>query len=120
MRRWVCILLLVFVPLHFSWAAAALPCGDHARDAQPQQFSDDGHAHQHDASVVFDDEAGGPASAGHDGNCCDCLAHCATALFPTAGMPSFDPVAHTTPWTQPGTPAPAPSLPERPQWLVLA
>ena len=89
MRRWVCILLLLFVPLHFSSAAAAAaaPCGDHDRNAQAQQPADDGRAHQHDAVVVSADQASGPAAGIHDGNSRDCLGHCAAALLSPAPMP---------------------------------
>lgn len=63
MRRWLTILLLVFLPLQFSWTAAAAYC-------QHEQASGSGHfghhEHKHAASTASKADAAPDAAHGDD------------------------------------------------------
>jgi hypothetical protein len=92
MRRWLTILLLVVLPLQFSWAAAASYC-QHDEDASTQHVGH--HDHQHQAA---DSSAAGDAtksdttdakskSTGLDGDCAYCQMSIAKSLsIPTVAL----------------------------------
>lgn len=141
MRRWFSLLLLlVLLPLQFSWAAVAAYCqheeghGSPAivQPAQPQAAEHVAfHEHAHDLSVpdVADDAAaeapgdgGSQPGASMDVDCGHghCHGHC------TAIPPQHDTLPGRMVATSHGTPADerggvhAPAQPERPQWPRLA
>ena len=96
MRRWLTILLLVLLPLQFSWAAAASYC-QHDGDASTQHVGHHDHQHQ-----VADSSAAGNAtsdatngdtpdakgkSTGLDGDCAYCQMSIAKSLsIPTVAL----------------------------------
>ena len=114
------ILLLLVMPLQFSWAAVAAYC-EHEEQTDSQHL---GH-HEHQAHGVADTQLddGNPeqkASASSDIDCGHCHGNCASIL------PLFDVVTahlstgHPRPTVDETGGAHAPTRPERPQWLPLA
>mgnify|MGYP006331334807 CR=1 FL=1 len=73
MRRWLLALLIVLMPVQFTWAAAAPYCG-HETDAAAADHVGH-HEHQHDASLdespSSDDDDSGPAPV-LDADCAFC------------------------------------------------
>jgi hypothetical protein len=137
-RRWFSLfLLLVLMPLQFSWAAVAAYClheeghGSRAgvvRQGQPQAAEHVAfHEHAHDLSAdsAADEapgDAGSQAGASMDVDCGHghCHGHC------TAIPPQHDRLPGRTMAASHGTPPDehggvhAPAQPERPQWPRLA
>ena len=117
MRRWLFILLLVFLPLQFSWAAVGVYC-QHESGTAAKHFGH--HDHQHKADASQGDKADPKASGGIDGDCSACHGGCAAAIFGDIQIsaPSYvsavvDDYRHsrnTSPHYQP----------ERPNWAPLA
>ncbi len=118
MRRWLSILLLVFLPFQFSWAAVAGYC-QHETGAAAQHFGH--HDHQHQAAA---DQDGTPDAktlgGGIDGDCVACHASCAAAIFSTASLPASSSASFAIPWLPGNLTAPPLAHPERPNWSVLA
>ena len=127
MRRFFAIVLLVLLPLQFSWAAVESYCG-HETQAGIEHFGH--HDHKHHASSdlvkldansdVTADAVDGKAPGAMDLDCGHCHGTCSMAL----NLPSVLPVTLST-----APPiatldecggAHAPTRPERPQWLPLA
>jgi hypothetical protein len=123
MRRWFAILLLVLLPLQFSWAAVANYCGHETGPSADHVGHHDHVAHAHGDEVA---NPGDPSSAedpstdpsGFD--CGHCHGHC-------VGM--LDVPSSLAPGVLDGAPprfgdAPdgehVPAQPERPQWAPLA
>ena len=123
MRRWFAILLLVLLPLQFSWAAVASYCG-HERDAQAQHLGH--HAHEHHADAVADPGADGSAGqsgkalGSNDLDCGQCHGCCAGIALPAGGLPRVLPASHPVAPAEAIARTLAPSPPERPQWAALA
>lgn len=117
MRRWLSILLLVFLPLQFSWAAVGVYC-QHETGSAAKHVGH--HDHQHKADASHDDKADPKASGGIDNDCGACHAGCAAAIFgeiqisaPSYASAVVDAYRHsqnTSPHYQP----------ERPNWAPLA
>jgi hypothetical protein len=117
MRRWLSILLLVFLPLQLSWAAVGVYC-QHETGNAAQHFGH--HDHQHKADASKGDPTDPKASGGIDNDCGACHAGCCAAIFgeiqisaPSYGMAVADDYQHrqnTSPHYQP----------ERPNWTPLA
>jgi len=117
MRRWLSILLLVFLPLQFSWAAVGVYC-QHETGAAAKHFGH--HDHQHKADASHGDKADPKAAGGIDNDCGVCHAGCAAAIFGEIQIsaPSYASAAvddyrygqNTSPHYQP----------ERPNWELLA
>jgi len=118
MRRWLSILLLVFLPLQFSWAAVGVYC-QHETGTQASHFGH--HDHQHQAAP---DQKGGAVpdfSAGIDNDCSACHAGCCSLVFfGDAGFSLTGPASPTLTGYQFRLPAPPPYPPERPNWVALA
>jgi hypothetical protein len=118
MRRWLSILLLVFLPFQFSWAAVAGYC-QHETGAAAQHFGHHDHQHQADA-----DQGGAPDAkalgGGIDGDCVACHASCAAAIFSMASLPASSSLTFAIPWLSGNLAAPPLAYPERPNWSVLA
>lgn len=117
MRKWLAIILLVFMPLQSSWAAVASYC-QHETGAAARHFGH--HDHQHKAADGKE-AAPDPANIGSgDPDCASCHAGCSSAL---PGDAALSPIARssmdaTDYWAR-LTPPPFERL-ERPQWRVLA
>ncbi|MDO8942016.1 MAG: DUF2946 family protein [Desulfobacterales bacterium] len=114
MRRWLAILLLVFLPLQSLWAAAAPYC---AHEETPKSMHLGHHAHEHQESQADQDSSDGPAATHTDCHVC----HGAGGALPsplvaTGQLGHFELLSawDTT------LPAPPVSLPERPNWVRLA
>ena len=87
MRRWLTLLLLVLLPLQFSWAAVASYCG-HETGTQTQHLGHHDHHHADQADLNKAKDLG--SSAAPTGNDFDC-GHCHT---PCCAMPAL---AYTPP-----------------------
>ncbi|TXI25184.1 MAG: hypothetical protein E6Q67_01495 [Roseateles sp.] len=128
MRRWLCLLLMVLLPLQFSWAVAAAYCGHEAGGAARHVGH---HAHEHAASKA---EAGaspqaehahqvplkktGSTPAGLDNDCGTCHLSLAKPLIAQAS--TLPPPVHARPEAEP---APAlksrgPDRRDRPNWRL--
>jgi hypothetical protein len=123
MRRCLAILLLVMLPLQFSWAAVANYCGHETGATVDHVGHHDHGAHDHGTTVADtgdQDQTDGPSSSASSIDSGHCHGHC-------AGM--IDVVASPDPQTL-GSEAPPvgdtpcaehlPAQPERPQWARLA
>ncbi|NBD21161.1 hypothetical protein GTZ97_10845 [Aquabacterium fontiphilum] len=119
MRRLVAIVLLLWMPLHALWAAAAPYCTHDSRETAAGAERHLGHhAHPHPAHA----EVGGggdPTGGGHP-ECHACHA-CSSVVPACLRAPTAAPVeaqrACATLHTPPG---PWPARPERPKWPLLA
>ncbi len=116
MRRWLSILLLVFLPFQFSWAAVTGYC-QHETGAAAQHFGH--HEHKHHA------DDGGSADAktlggGIDGDCAACHASCVCALTSVANMLPIAGVVADHPWSPHFLASPPGDQPERPNWSISA
>lgn len=123
MRRWLAILMLVFLPLQFSWAAVANYC-QHETDAAADHIGHHDHAgHSHatkDADPGDKGKADGSVPSASNLDCGHCHGYCAgmvdvvSAFEPQAlasaplGLSALPSAEHT------------PAQPERPQWAALA
>lgn len=117
MHKWLAILLLVFMPLQLSWAAAASYC-QHETSATAKHFGH--HEHQH-KTVDGKDASSDPAkSIGGDPDCASCHAGCFSALPGAVTVASLtDPTLGRADYRARLSPPPSERL-ERPQWRVLA
>lgn len=120
MRRWLAILLLVLLPLQFSWAGVAGYCM-HESGAAADHLGHHDHAdHPHGASVSDKAKSDSSPSTAADLDCSHCHGHCAGMLDIPVGLK-----AHAL-GSAPPRLAEAPSAdhlpaqPERPQWAYLA
>ena len=120
MRRWLAILLLVLLPLQFSWAAVADYCM-HESGAAADHVGHHDHAdHRHGASAGDKDKSDGSASTAADFDCGHCHGHCAGMLdvpvgLKTNALGSAPPGLAEAPSSEH-----LPAQPERPQWARLA
>ena len=131
MHRIFAIVLLVLLPLQFSWAAVASYCG-HETQAGAEHFGHHDHQHHGDAgdagsgagldanSDVNSDAVDGKAPGAMDLDCGHCHGTCSMMLNLPLVLPgalsTAPPIATLD---EPGG-AHAPTRPERPQWLPLA
>ena len=93
MRRLLAIVLLVLLPLQFSWAAVASYC-KHETQADAEHFGH--HEHQHhgnttvDADPAVDPQAEGDKTLGAmDVDCGHCHGHCSVMLTLSGGLPGL-------------------------------
>ncbi|MCU0767916.1 MAG: hypothetical protein MUD07_00505 [Burkholderiaceae bacterium] len=122
MRRWLAVLLLVLLPLQFSWAAAANYCGHHS-GAAADQFSPHDHVFHHHGDAVdtgVADLADGALTSESGVDSGHCHGYCVGMLdVPTLPLPmsvgSTPPSLHDTPSDEHVS-----AKPERPQWAPLA
>ena len=115
MRRWLSILLLVFMPFQFSWAAVGTYC-EHESGTQAKHFGHHEHKHQQPAGDEGEASKLKPAGAL---DVADCHFHCQCAVdLPAAPvMPIGIGIQPLTDWTMADAIAPALARPERPQWV---
>ena len=114
MRRWLAILLLVFLPLQSLWAAAAPYC-EHEETTKSMHLGH--HAHEHQESQVDQDSSDGPAASHTDCHVC----HGAGGAVPATLEDLTQAVPQgPAPILAMSLPTPPVSLPERPNWARLA
>jgi hypothetical protein len=125
MRRWLTLLLLVLLPLQFTWGAAAAYCG-HETSQTTRHIGHHVHAHGDGAQQA---QAKKPDPAGLDAEKAktkfaldeDCGVCHLSAVKPvsTAGMALMDPAAQVMD-LGPGNrfSTRAPDHPERPNWRI--
>lgn len=117
MRKWLAILLLVFVPLQLSWAAAASYC-QHETGTSAKHFGH--HDHQHKTADGKDASSNSVKTIGGDPDCASCHAGCLSALLGAVAIASLaDSSLDTAEYGARLTSPPFERL-ERPQWHVLA
>jgi hypothetical protein len=117
MRKWLAILLLVFMPLQLTWAAMELYC-QHESGAAAKHF---GH-HDHQHKTVDDTDASPDLNkyAGGDPDCAACHAGCASVLADTVTISLVvDSTLDAADYAVRVIPPPFKRL-ERPQWRALA
>ena len=124
MRRWLSILLLVFMPFQFSWAAVATYC-EHELGTRAKHFGHHEHEHKHPQAAGEPDKASKVKLGGASGGAldvADCHFHCqCTVDLPAAlEMPMVIGSQALTDWTMADAIAPVQSRPERPQWVDYA
>lgn len=129
MRRWFFVLLLVLMPLQFSWAALATYC-EHESGAQAQHLGHHEHEHekehqkehqhpQHPEAVndAPDDTTKAKPSAVFDVHDCHSHCQCMADLPLSSTTPWTRSSGHATEWTGLRELAHVLSPPERPQWV---
>ena len=123
MRRWLSILLLVFMPFQFSWAAVGM-YWEHELGPLAEHFGQHEHKHEHKSQQAAD--ASGEASkvklAGAIAGAFEVADHHfhlqLTMDLPEAlVMPVVIGSQAPTEWTMADAVAPVLSRPERPQWV---
>ena len=121
MRRLLAIVLLVLLPLQFSWAAVSAYCA-HEADAQSGHLGHHAHPSHALASDGADDSDTGatPVQPGSGHDCSHC--HGGLVALPGLGdtLPAFAGAEAPTAPALCGTRSLAPTPPERPQWRRLA
>lgn len=117
-RRWICVLLLLIVPLQVSWGAVSGYC-KHESGTAAKHFGH--HVHQHDASKSPDTATGDSGTANSiDPDCAGCHFNYSlvipsivnTAAIAFAGIAPPEHAARATSRADPP--------PERPQWPLAA
>jgi len=115
MRHWLAILLLVFLPFQFSWAAVGTYC-EHESGPRALHFGHHEHEHRQVAGETGD---GTMSQAGGALDVADCHFHgqCLADLPVPPVVPMVGGINQMTDWTGADTLPPVPSRPERPQWI---
>jgi hypothetical protein len=117
MRRWLTILLLLFLPFQFSWAAVASYC-QHETGTAAQHVGHHEHKHQVDAN--HDGVPDTSSTGSLDNDCGICHASCGVATFGDVATLLVSRVSFAIPWTPGNLTSPPDTPPERPNWLILA
>jgi hypothetical protein len=117
MRRFLAILLLVFLPFQFSWAAVAGYC-QHEAEGAARHFGHHEHKHQADAAAEAHDSAPDiQLSGGSDNDCGACHASCCTAaILGDESLPPLSLASVSIPWLKNQLTSPPAAQPERPNW----
>ncbi len=123
-RRFLAIVLLVFMPLQFSWAEVETYCALEAQ-AQVEHFGYHEHLQQVVDAVDTADTAdvadtSTAAAATSDTDCSHCHCHCPAMLGDAAGAHQKPSNARPSAALDAAGRAHASARPERPQWLRLA
>ncbi|MBC8055811.1 MAG: hypothetical protein H7Y61_04480 [Rhizobiales bacterium] len=123
MRRLLAILLLMFLPLQFGWAAVEPYCVDDVR-AEVEHAVHNAHPQHADAASATDADGAGLAAKTDCNDCADCHCHChghCTGILCSACVVTDRPptVAPSAVLHAPGR-AHAQTRPERPQWARFA
>ncbi len=117
MKRYLTIILLVLLPLQFSWAAVVGYC-QHESEVTVTHLGH--HSHDHQAADLHESGKDGVAAAGFDHDCATCHLGCAAAMTsdlktPMAATDCYHPFDYRFNPSRALT-----ERPERPQWLTLA
>lgn len=123
MRRWLAVLLLVLLPLQFSWAAVANYCG-HETGASADHVGHHDHAsHEHGGKVAGPGDKGNteaPSAPASGFDCGHCHGYCVGMLdVPSPLEPLSRGIAPPSLGDIPCAEH-LPAQPERPQWACLA
>lgn len=115
MRHWLAVLLLVFLPFQFSWAAVGTYC-EHESGTKAQHFGHHEHEHRQLAVESSEDSKSKPGAAL---DVADCHFHCQCVVDLPASMitPMVSTSTQLTDWAAADLIAPVLSRPERPQWV---
>ena len=118
MRFLVMIVLLVLMPMQFTWAALSVYC-PHETSSPAQQVEN--HDHQHQTSADLEDGGDPHATGNVNADSGACHAGHGTALFGSQRLPavSVSSEIYTTYQIQVPSPPHLP-VPERPNWADLA
>jgi hypothetical protein len=121
MRRFLAIVLLVFLPFQFSWAAVAGYC-QHETEGAVQHFGHHEHKHQADGATDAHEAASDTKLSGSiDNDCGACHAGCcAAAVSSNDSMSPLPAASLMILWLKNRLTSPPGSQPERPNWSVLA
>jgi hypothetical protein len=123
MRRCIVVLLLVLLPLQFSWAAVAGYCELASNSVAGHPGDHDHAAHAHDAKAG---DSGAQAasedgtSAAPDLDCGHCHGHCAAVLDVLDGLQTAVPRGAAPTLGELHHAEHTPAQPDRPQWASLA
>lgn len=121
MRRWLTLMLLVFLPLQFSWSAAAAYC-QHESAGAARHFGH--HPHDHAAEAAKDAGAKDEAHKAHkggqpcDSDCAYCHLGSATALIADVLEPGTRQAALCAFEAEPPVSTRAPDQLDRPNWRI--
>ena len=123
MRRWLSILLLMFMPFQFSWAAVGTYC-EHESGTRAQHFGHHEHKHEHKhqqaagaSGEVSKGKLAGALTGAVDLADCHFHCHCVVDLPAVLGLPIVIGSQAPTDWAVADAIAPVLSRPERPQWV---
>ena len=123
MRRWFAVLILVFLPLQFSWAAVANYCGHETGAAADHIGHHDHVSHDHGSKVAGPgdkDKTDGPSSSASSFDCGHCHGYCVGMIDAVSSLESQVP-GSAPPGLGDATFAEhVAAQPERPQWAPLA
>lgn len=128
MRSLVLSLLIAFLPLQFSWAVVASHCGHETQagvghlghPTHPHHADAGEHAQPESASGATTNEGGVKALGALDLDCGHCHGCCGVISTLSSSFPDALPSATSLGLLDQAVSEPAPSRPERPQWLPLA
>lgn len=118
MRKWLAILLLVFMPLQFSWAAVVSYC---QHEAEAKHFGHHQHHAKANSNTNLDTTADGKGDAAPDAmdlDCDHCHGYCGVMLTPSSGLHDVLLTAPPSATLDEVGGAHAPTRPDRPQWLA--
>ena len=117
MRSWLVVLLLVLMPLQFSWAAMGAFC-QHERGSDASHAGH--HAHEHRSQSDSDGATSQTSASVADADCGTCHAGCSIAAPDAqAGMGAMASASWAS--LRAVQPRSAPfDVPERPQWHALS
>lgn len=116
-RRGLCVLLMLFLPLQLGWAAVSSICA-HESDGQAKHLGHHEHEHQADQNEVPDTDRA--AQPGPDGDCGACHTLGSTAVlsgYALITLAGGTALLADRPLTFPSAPT---APPERPDWSGLA
>lgn len=117
MRSWLVVLLLVLMPLQFSWAAMGAFC-QHERGSEASHAGH--HAHEHRGQSDADAATSQTAASVADADCGTCHASCSIAA-PDAQAGVGAMASASWDLGRSAQPRSAPfDVPERPQWRALS
>lgn len=118
MHRCLAVLLLMLLPLQFSWAALANYC-QHEGGQTARHVGHHDHQHLKTSGSAAETKAG-KLPAGSDSDCCACHAHCLGAVADTMPFAANGGAFLIATAIQPQPVGPPPMEPERPKWLPHA
>jgi hypothetical protein len=123
MRRWFAVLLLVLLPLQFSWAAVADYCG-HETDAAADHLGHHDHPSHDDAGEVSgpvdEDQTDGTSSDASSLDCDHCHGYCFGTLDTLSTLEPQVPGRAPPSLGDTTLAEHVPAQPERPKWVLLA
>ncbi len=117
MRKLLAVLMLLALPLQFSWAVAASYC-QHEEGQAVQHFGH--HHHQHQQVSADGKEAGGKSPLQAHADCSACHLSCPAAAASSAAVSVVAPASLVAGDPPGALPSVVPESPERPKWMRFA